>query len=204
MSTYKYYLIPEPSRDEILRYLRSGKTNETDARIEKCITATEKVITPMVCFDEYPISVSGNSVDLGFARVESEKLSARLRGCSSAVVFVATVGIGIDRLMKRAEIVSPTDALIINAIGSERAEALADAFCKELRLNFEKKGVTLKPRFSPGYGDLDLSLNKKIFDSLGVSSKIGVTLTENMLMSPIKSVSAIVGVMNGAENECDR
>ena len=79
---------------------------------------------------------------------------------------------------------------MFQAIGSERVESLCDELCREL----EGEWGTVRPRFSPGYGDLPLSLQKEIFALLDCGRSIGVALGENLLMSPSKSVTAIVGV----------
>ena len=197
MTVIREFEAPPVSVKEIFRYLRAEKGEELDRRVEKCLGAALPLITYKACFAEYPISVSGKTVNLGFAEVESGDLAKCLGDCSTAVVFVATVGIGIDRLMKRYEATSPADALIVSAVGNERVEALCDALCEDIAKEAEKKGCVAKPRFSPGYGDLSLFLERDIFKALGVTKALGISLSEKMLMTPVKSVSAIVGIKNG-------
>ena len=65
--------------------------------------------------------------------------------------------------------------------------------------------MQLRPRFSPGYGDLPLELQKDVFRVLDCPRKIGLSLNESLLMSPSKSVTAIIGIGKGdveAENKC--
>ena len=81
-------------------------------------------------------------------------------------------------------------ALLFQAMGGERIEALCDVFCDSIA---EEYGVGLKPRFSPGYGDLSIECQKEIFDILGYQKKIGLTLTDSFMMSPTKSVTALFG-----------
>ena len=66
----------------------------------------------------------------------------------------------------------------------------------------KKAAVFLPPRFSPGYGDLPLSLQRDIFRVLDCPRKIGLTLNESLLMSPSKSVTAIVGLGHPRESSC--
>jgi cobalamin-dependent methionine synthase I len=54
--------------------------------------------------------------------------------------------------------------------------------------------MALRPRFSPGYGDLPLELQTNLFKVLDCQHFIGLTLNDSMLMSPSKSVTAIVGL----------
>ena len=80
--------------------------------------------------------------------------------------------------------------MIYQALGSERVEALCDAFCEDMLAELKKE---LRPRFSPGYGDLSINLQKQIFACL-TPQKIGVELSDNCFMTPSKSVTAIIGI----------
>ena len=91
-------------------------------------------------------------------------------------------------------------ALAVSALGSERVEALCDEFCN--RLATEKgEGVKVYQRFSPGYGDLPLEVQRDIFALLSPERAIGVTLGDGLLMSPTKSVSAIIGISEKGEEK---
>ena len=114
--------------------------------------------------------------------------------CDSAVLFVATVGGAPDRLMAKYSHVSPAASLAVSAVGSERVEALCDLFCAELAAENATRGRVTVQRFSPGYGDLPLSVQRDIFSVLAPHKHIGVMLGDSLLMSPSKSVSAIVGI----------
>ena len=109
-------------------------------------------------------------------------------------MFSATVGIEIDRFIRKYGRISPTKALFFQAIGSERVEALADKFNEEIREEARAKGFTTHPRYSPGYGDLALDIQKEIFEVLDCTKQIGITLSESLLMSPSKSITAIIGL----------
>ena len=82
----------------------------------------------------------------------------------------------------------------MQAIGAERIEALCDSLCEELKSSLKTEGKTSKPRFSPGYGDLPLSFQKDVFRVLEPEKRIGLTLNASLLMSPTKSVTAIIGI----------
>ena len=76
--------------------------------------------------------------------------------------------------------------------GMERIEALCDAFCKDLSMEYG----ALTPRFSPGYGDLPLDIQRSVFRFLEPEIKIGLTLSESLIMCPSKSVTAFVGILD--------
>lgn len=196
----KNYAAPEWNRREILRYAACREASgETEALLEECIRECAPVLSYKVCFARFPAEISGEEADLGFARIKSKALCKNLASCRETVVFAATVGLGIDRLAMRYARFSPAKAFMLDAIGSERAEALCDAFNAEIKAEAERAGGFTRPRFSPGYGDLPLELQKDIFRVLSPEKYIGASLCESMLISPMKSVTAIIGV--GADNE---
>ena len=186
---------PSVDMREILRYAGGGDA----AFAGECLEEAAGVLTYKVCFAEVPVSVNGDIVDLSFARAHSRSLAKNLDGCNRAVIFAATVGVGIDRLIARYGRLSPSRALYLQAIGSERAEALCDAFEEEIRNEMEARGKGIapvfRPRFSPGYGDLSLELQRDIFALLDCPRRIGVSLGDSLLMTPSKSVTAIMGIV---------
>ena len=87
--------------------------------------------------------------------------------------------------------ISPLKALIFQGIGAERIEALCDSFCDDIKKEYN---CIMKPRFSPGYGDLSLKIQKDIFKVLNPEKNIGLYLNDSLSMSPSKSVTAFAGL----------
>lgn len=173
----KTYDAPPIDRREILRYAGvRGDAPELEAILDVCIKESEDKLTYKVCYGEFSVSF--------FDSVDSKDLKKHLEGCNKVILFAATVGIGIDRLIARYASASPTKSLLFQAIGAERIEALCDEFNSDF----------VGSRFSPGYGDLPLEFQREIFKVLDCPKRIGLTLNESMLMSPTKSVTAIIGV----------
>lgn len=186
----RYETLAPHDESEILRYAGVGEADEaTRALLEECIAESRECIMPALCFAEYGIERRDGSLDLGFCRVESRDLERNLRGCTGIIVFCATLGIGADRLIMKYSRISPSRALIIDAIMSERIECVCNTFEEE-----ECRYIYSRPRFSAGYGDLPITLQRDIFRALRPETKIGLTLTDSLLMSPTKSVSAIIGI----------
>ncbi len=188
-----------PSLDlrEILRYagVRDGEGESLIPLITELGSIICPRLTPGVCYLELPLKISGKKVFLGNIEISSESLAKQLSGCASAVLFAATVGISLDREILRAGTVSPIRQLVADAIGTERIEALCDSFCSSLASELSAENKKLTPRFSAGYGDLPLAFQNEIFSILDCPRKIGLTLNDSLIMSPAKSVTAIVGVM---------
>lgn len=138
---------------------------------------------------------------LPFAQ-HSEKLRQNLQGCDKVVLFAATIGSGIDRLIRRYERTKPQLALMLQGLGAERVESLCDAFNQEVEeaatsiQNTEDDSgtVTSKRRFSPGYGDLSIEVQKDFLALLEAEKRLGITLSDSFLMAPSKSVTAIIGI----------
>ncbi len=126
--------------------------------------------------------------------VPSSNLCKNLCECKKAIVFCATVGIELDRLIKKYERIAPSKAVMLHAFGSERVEALCDAFCDDIKAEYGKFGMKCCARFSPGYGDFDIKFQKDIFRALDIPKNIGVSLNDNLFMTPSKSVTAIIGL----------
>lgn len=193
-----YSTIPftDHSQKEIVRYSGAREcTPELEQLISLCAKEMNGRLRYSLCYSEFSVSAKGDTLDLGFAKVTSKDLAKNLSGCKKIIVFAATVGIDVDRLISRYSHTSPSRALVYQAIGAERIEALCDTFCKEIALSLESEGATTRPRFSPGYGDLPLSLQRQIFSTLDCHTRIGLALGENLLMSPSKSVTAIIGIL---------
>ena len=187
----KKYPAPPVDMREILRYMGCAKPNsDALALAEECFKECEGVLSYNLCYDEFPISVSDSSVRFPFAAAPSASLAKHLSGYERAVIFAATVGIGLDRLIMRNSSISPSRALAFQAIGAERIEALCDAFCD----NLKAENAEITSRFSPGYADLPIEFQTEIFKVLDASRKIGLSLNSALLMSPTKSVTAIIGV----------
>ena len=191
----KRYAPPPWDRREILRYAGAKEaTVEVTDLLENCLAEAQSVLSYQVCYAVFPVRKDGERLNLGFACTDSAHLRRNLAGCDRAAVFAATVGLGLDRLIARYSRTSPARALMVQAIGAERIEALCDVFCQELGDELYRCGTAVRPRFSPGYGDLPLELQRDIFRVLDCPSKIGLTLNDSLLMSPTKSVTALIGI----------
>lgn len=192
----KYHSV-DIDRREIKRYMcASGAGEDIDSIIDECLKETEKagIFNYTVCYRLYDCTAREKVCDLGFTEVKSSDLSRNLINCEKALIFAATCGIGIDRLISRYNRISPVKALCMQAIGTEHAEKLCDEFESDIKKELTEIGYTTRPRFSPGYGDLPIELQTDIFSELQCTAKAGITLNENLLMTPTKSVTAILGI----------
>ena len=197
MSTviFREFSATEFNRREILRYMGCKESSsEIDALIDKSIEICRDRLTYKLCFAEFDVSLNGEICDLGFAKTSSHDLHKCLAGCEKALLFGATIGLELDRLILRYGKLEPSVSVCLQAIGAERIEALCDAFCDEMSERYAAVGRKLRPRFSAGYGDLPIEFQREIFSALGCDKLIGLTLNDSLIMSPTKSVTAIIGI----------
>lgn len=196
--------------NEVLRYagcLGAGSDSDMSQMAWDCVKelSNSKVYSYAVSYRIVPItSISkDNDIDFNVFKIKSNDLAGMLAGCDSAVFIAATIGHGIDRVIHKYSRLNPARALFMQAIGAERVETMLDVFCEELPGNVRaivssEKGdlgdVTITPRFSPGYGDLSLSIQPQFLDVVDAARRIGITVNESLLMSPSKSVTAIAGI----------
>lgn len=200
----KNYTEPTICEKEILRYA-GCKTSDGEIQelLESSLKEVREKLIYKVCYREFSVRIENDVCNFDAFSVQSKNLAHNLKDCKSVLVFAATVGIEIDRLIAKFGRISPSKALMMQAIGAERIEALCDSFCNDIK---KEKNIKLRPRFSPGYGDLPLDTQKDIFAVLECSKRIGVTLNNSLLMSPSKSVTAFVGLTDTeteyTENKC--
>lgn len=196
---------------EILRYL--GISGEGDPGtmelLQQSLLWMEEDSNPKHVMERVPLSFGPGEdrVVLGGTEFISRNLAGNLRRCEAAYIFVATLGLRVDHRMKRLMALSMAQAVVYQAVAATAIEAYCDEINEELRREAEAEGCFLKPRYSPGYGDLSLEYQRILLNRLQASKRIGVTLTDSLMMIPTKSVSAILGITKvpsiGTENKCD-
>ncbi len=187
------YIAPPVDYKAIYRYAQCPHPSQEIVKlVEECIRTLN--LTYKVCYREFEIKKHYNSLDISFCSTDSKSLMQRLDGCKRVIIFAATVGFDVDRMITKNSRINPAKALMFQAIGTERVESLCDAFEVKMNEKHRELGQELTPRFSPGYADLPLEMQKDIFRVLDCFNKIGVSLNDSLLMAPSKSVTAIIGV----------
>jgi len=190
--------------------------------IEECIAELEDACTPRSVWDTFPIiwtdenkasagkeslqqadnkqAVTGQGVPhartamIAGMETGSRNLEKNLRGCSEAVLLATTIGPGCDLLVRRAQVRSMAKAAALQACGAAMVEAYTNEVNRQIIAEAEKRGLYARPRFSPGYGDFALAHQKDFFRILPITRTIGVSLSDSLLMTPTKSVTALIGL----------
>ncbi len=182
----------EPDKREACRYMgyKSDRKNEAlEELYSECLELFKKEADYKAVYREVPITLNDGVIDFGFCKIENENLYKNLSGCSSAVIFAATAGAVVDRLIMRCSALSATEGMVCDCIASSGIEVWCD------EVNSVAVGTRQsKPRFSPGYGGVSLSYQEDILSFLDAQRKLGITLNSSLMMIPKKSVTAIIGI----------
>ena len=190
-------------KSEVLRYLgHNGQKidNDLNFKINQCIKETKKGIDTKYVYQIYNIKNDLNLNTVQFENtnliLKSKDVSELLRNCDKCVLMCATLGFNIEKNIRRYSYNNLTKGIIIDACATTSIEEVCDLVQDSILDDISKEGKSLTMRYSPGYGDLDISANRDILNVLDAHRKIGVTVTNTGIMIPRKSVVALIGITN--------
>lgn len=130
-------------------------------------------------------------------KIEGKSIIKHLDGCEKVICMAVTVGFDIEReISKKFERGEYLASVLLDAAATTAVEQAADAMEKHFVATFAKDGFKLRWRFSPGYGDWNLTAQEKLFTIAG-AEQIGMSLSSAMMLEPRKSVTAIIGLYKG-------
>ena len=199
----KNFDAPPVDLEEILRYLGQKERNaQIEGLIRESLEEVSEHLSYKACYLSTNCQVGDGVVKIGESEICSSDLAKNLRGAKEVILFACSIGFAIDRFIEKYKVIAPTKSLVMHAVGVERVESLANEFCFFMMKELKKENKSLKPRFSAGYGDFGIENQKLFFDTLDISKLLGITLNESMLMSPSKSVTAIIGITKEKEPDC--
>lgn len=126
--------------------------------------------------------------------LQGEDIRRHLAGCSHAVLLAVTLGPRADLAIRRAGVGDVARLAAADAVASALAEAAADAAEAVLRQQFAVRGLYLTGRYSPGYGDYPLGVQPLLCGLVESTRLLGVTVGATNLLTPRKSITAVLGV----------
>ena len=184
---------------EALRYMGcpGGKADETIlALVEGCAAKILGAARPKWLYRVFDLlpGEDGVTLDCGL-HLPGKDLADHLAGCHKAALLCATLSAPVDGLIRRTEPVDMAAALALDACATAAIEAVCDQ--AEAVIQAEFPGCSFPFRFSPGYGDLPITLQTDILNLLDAPRKIGLCATANSILTPRKSVTAVIGVSFG-------
>ena len=183
------------SRAEALRYLRAQANDEAAGILVDTVflklrneVQARHVLQKHAC----EILEDGVLLECG-VKFTSKDLAKHLAGCKEVLLLAATLGAKVDIAVRRLALESVSEGAAAQAVAATIIEGYCDEVQERIESDFHQR-----PRFSPGYGDWDLSEQRKLFAILECEKKLGLTLTDGLMMAPSKSVTAVIGLSEEA------
>lgn len=189
--------LKEINRAEAFRYM--GVRGEIPENIlslaEECESRLIAAASPKFHWVYADIAdVSEDTVALAGHRLilRGKDISEHLSGCFGTALLCATVGDGVDRLLRTVQAEDMAKAVVCDALASAAVEQVCDIAEKEIGERFAGKFTTW--RFSPGYGDFSLECQGDFLAAVNAMRTVGVCVNGGGLLTPTKSVTAVIGV----------
>lgn len=170
------------------------------ARLEGTAALCERELAPRGIFRVFPVRPGvGGVVVAGTSLVlPGESIAWHLRGCEYAALMAVTLGPSSEMVLRREAAVSATGGMLADACASSLVEQAAGVLNEFVDEAAAQCGCAPTWRFSPGYGDLPLSVQGSFLEALDAGRTLGMTLTAANMLVPSKSITAIVGFRDPA------
>lgn len=175
------------NRAEAIRYLGDARVEMNNSMQHLLDTCEEEVLQN--ADPKYLTKV----IDLPCEPLmQGNDIKGHLAGCDKAVLICCTLGAGIDKMLRQAQVTDMSKAVVLDVLSSVAIEQVGTKVDQILRDLYPDKFFTF--RFSPGYGDLPISLQKWFLTELNAQKRIGLTTNDQYLLIPTKSITAVAGM----------
>lgn len=192
-------------RAEVLRYLQTAeniKDNNINCLLENLTLEIKELIKFRYLYHKFPIKLNKDGVKVKGTTLtlKGKSIKKHLSNSKEIYLMAATLGAQVDKKISYYEKISVTKSVILDACASTAIEAGCDQVEAEIKEKVREAGnEDITFRYSPGYGDLKIGIQKEFLRILNASKKIGLTASKYNMLIPTKSVTAIIGVI--AEKE---
>lgn len=173
-------------RAEALRYMgvRGAKADANTLELmDRAEEEIFRVSRPAWIFAE----IQRDSPALGGNDIQS-----LLKNCEKVILLAVTLGIGVDRAVRRFQVSDMALAYVLDCMASVAVEQAADLAEQELKRLYPDLHLTR--RYSPGYGDYPIERQTEVIRILNAEKKLGLSVTSGCMMNPSKSVTAVIGL----------
>jgi len=188
-------------KTEILRYLGYGKNlddKNIDKEILEAVGELQKTTALNYIYRIFDFKVVDGTIDVTDTtlRIKSKDLLKHLRDSEKLAIMATTLGFQVEKHIKYLNKVDLSKGVIYEACAAALIEELCDYVENEIEAEATSDDFNITKRYSPGYGDLELDIQPKILKVVEAQKKIGINVTENFIMVPRKSVTALIGLKN--------
>lgn len=186
---------------EALRYLgvRGAPDPPLLSQLSAAADRLARAAPPRWVWRAYPLAFGpeGPALEGAGLALPGEMAARMLGGCAQAAVLICTLGAAFEALLRAEQARGMARAALLDACGSAWVEAGCDEAQAEISARFP--GLHPTDRFSPGYGDLPLDIQPALCAALDTGRRLGVTVTPSLLMNPVKSVTAVIGLSDAPQ-----
>ncbi len=198
---------------EIFRYLsekgsESSKSDYWSTLVNEVLEECLSLSKPSFTSDYFKISSNLDSSEVVIqhpvqVQIKSHDLAMVVGDSFQIHIAGVTLGLSLDRKIQYYMKIDATRGVIMDACASVVIEACCDYVQdKIMEANLSKdKALFHTNRYSPGYGDLDLSMMRVFADLIQMTKRIGIHVSHRYLMQPQKSVLFLMGVSKTQFNE---
>ena len=189
------------SKSEAARYM--GVKGQPDGQVMELLDSAEPIIreniSPKYVYRETALRIDDSGVHAeGMGAVlAGQDIRKHLSGCNRIIVMAATLTSESDKLIRQAAVTGMADSLAMDCLCSAAIEQVCDRAEEEIFSVINAPYRTW--RFSPGYGDFDIHHQDDILRMLDTAKKTGLTMTDSYMLTPTKSVTAIIGISDTQE-----
>jgi hypothetical protein len=187
------------NQKEALRYMGYHSDNVDDTLqgiVDECEKALLCSVKPKYTYKIFDITEETNGIKINGTNVilEGNAIKKHLADCYGIILLVATLSAEADKIIRRYEISDMTKSLAADALASAAIEQVCNIAEEEIKEKIKSKYMTW--RFSPGYGDLPITLQPQLLALADAQRQVGLTVTQSNIMIPRKSVTAVIGLSN--------
>lgn len=171
-----------------LGYVKGSVDPKIESLIDECILEIQTLANPTFIHQSFTLSHNPLVINELNLTIEYSDLVDLFDSCDKCLIVACSLGIDVDKKLRYYSKIDMTKMTILDAVASSYIEHVCDNF--EAKLNLSLRTF----RFCPGYGNVPLSLNKTLANALNTSKHIGLTVQDNDIMLPQKSMIGIIGI----------
>lgn len=183
---------------EALRYMGYGNAKKIDSItagiIKECEAQIMTVVKPAYTYKIFDLEHTDNDIRVKGTKLllEGNDIRTHLEDCEKAVFMGVTLSSAVDLYIRKQQLKGMIYALVADSMAS----ALIEQACNmaEAEILEKLQGYYCTWRFSPGYGDLPITMQRDFLNIIDANRKIGLTVTDTSILLPRKSVTAIIGL----------
>lgn len=188
------------NRAEAFRYMgyKGGTVpRNIEELADECEARLLAEITPKFVWRVFDIETASEGVEVKNTPLvfKGKDIAGHLRGCERCVLLAATLGGGADAVIRAYEADAMEKAVIADCLASAAIEQVCNAADQEIQAQLG--GYNFTWRYSPGYGDFPLNIQGDFLKTLDAGRRIGLSVSESLILIPRKSVTAVMGISEG-------